>query len=323
MMSDPIRNASFDYVRLIAVIGIIWFHTGAPHSDIGYAGLSYFLILLVFLAIPKISHIRCTRHRAPAILRYAATRGRRLILPWLAASALYGGLKLAEVSRGATWGSEFDTTMWLTGTAQHLWFLPFAFVTCLALWPLGRWMPVMKRSVQLHLCMTLMCLSLTTLAMWQMASWPSPVAEWAYALPAVLLGAALALTGGSVLRMIGVACLFFCMALSANWTLGLLQLGIAVVALILCQIIPMRPTQISAFAARASLGIYLIHPAVTAVVMRSHLIADHSATFAVVVTLGSLGIVSLWETVRATAAGPKSLLSGIFPRSLHHHQKSP
>ena len=105
MPSDPTRNASFDYLRLIAVIGIIWFHTGAPHGDIGYAGLSYFLMLLVFLAVPRISQLRHTAHRAPAFLRYAAARGRRLILPWLGASLLFGGLKLTEVfARGGLGG---------------------------------------------------------------------------------------------------------------------------------------------------------------------------------------------------------------------------
>jgi peptidoglycan/LPS O-acetylase OafA/YrhL len=308
MSPDPIRNASFDYARLLAVIGIIWFHTGAPQGDIGYSGLSFFLILLVFLALPQITQMRTPRHRAPAFVRYAAARGRRLILPWLGASVLFGALKLADVARGAPWAAEFDTTMWLTGTAQHLWFLPFAFVVCLMLWPLGRCMGRMKRSVQLHLCMTFMCLSLTALAMWQLANWPSPIAEWAYALPAVFLGVALALTQGRVWRMIGVAALFFCMALSANWTLGLVQLGVATAVLILCSLIQTKTTAISAFAARSSFGLYLIHPAVAAVVTRSQIIPDHSTTFAIIVTLGSLAIVALWETIKSTAPRPKRLM---------------
>lgn len=305
MSCDPMRNASFDYARLLAVIGIIWFHTGAPQGVIGYSGLSFFLILLVFLAVPQISQIRSPRHRAPAFIRFAAARGRRLIVPWLGASLLFGALKMADVSRGGTWASEFDATMWLTGTAQHLWFLPFAFAICLVLWPLGRWISQMKRSTQLHLCMTFMCLSLTALAMWQTADWATPVAEWAYALPAVFLGVSLALTGGRVWRMIGVAALFFCMALSANWTLGLLQLGVAVGVLILCSLIQTRSNPVSAFAAKASFGVYLIHPAVAAVVARSQIIPDNSTSFAITVTLGSLAIVALWETIKATAPRPK------------------
>lgn len=312
MSAAPPRNASFDYARLIAVIGIIWFHTAAPYGDIGYSGLSFFVILLVFMAIPQIKHLRPTRHRAPAFLRYATARGIRLLVPWLGACVLYGSLKLAEVSRGAAWGEEFNTTMWLTGTALHLWFLPFAFAICLMLWPLGRWIDHLKRPVRLHLCMLFMCLSLIALAFWQTADLTAPVAQWAYAMPSVCLGLSLVLSGGTVLRMAGVAALFFCMALSANWTIGLRELGIATTTLILCQMIPLRPHALSDFAARASLTLYLVHPAVAAVVMRSHIIPDQSTTFAVVVTLGSIAIIALWETIRATVPRPKALRTQSF-----------
>lgn len=305
MSISPIRNASFDYARFAAVIGIIWFHTKAPYGGYGYAGLSFFLIVLVFMAIPQISQLRTTRHRAPAILRYAAARARRLIVPWLLACGLYGALKLAEVSHGSTWGAEFDTTMWLTGTALHLWFLPFAFVICLAVWPLGRWINAMQKSVQRHLCILFMSLSLVALAVWQTASLPVPVQQWAYAMPSILLGVALALTGGKVWRMVGVAALFFIMALSANWTIGLLQTGIATATLIACSIVSIRVTALSTFAAKASFGLYLIHPAVAALISRTHIIPEHSTAFALAVTLGSLAIVAGWETIKATQPLPR------------------
>lgn len=305
MARPPLRNASFDYARLIAVIGIIWFHTHAPYGQIGYSGLAFFLMLLVFLALPQIAQLRPARHRAPAILRYATARGQRLLMPWIAASALYGALKLVEVARGAAWGDEFNNTMWLTGPALHLWFLPFAFAVGLLLWPLGQFYAAMTRRVRWHLCATFLCLSLIMLAYWQDAALPAPVAQWAYALPAVLLGVAFVLSGATVLAMICVAVLFFCMALSGNWTTGLTELGIATTALILCQMIPLRPTALSDFAARASLTLYLVHPAVGAVVLRSQMIPDGTTTLAVVVTLGSLAIVALWETIRTTAPKPK------------------
>lgn len=319
MSSATARNASYDYARFIAAIGIIWFHVGAPKSEIAYSGLAYFLILIPFLAIPQISQLRSTRHRAPAFLRFASARGIRLIVPWLAACVVYGALKMVDVSHGATWGDEFNTTMWLTGTALHLWFLPFAFVISLALWPLGRWIATMARSVQLHLCVTLMCLSLFALAYWQTATLPTPVVQWAYALPAVLLGAAFALTGGSVWRMTGIAALFFCMALSANWTVGLLELGIATAVLILCTLIKTKANRVSVFAARASLGLYLVHPAVAAVLARGHIIPDNSVSFAIVVILGSLAIVALWETIKATAPRAKPL----SPQGIRTPAKTP
>ena len=312
MSAAPLRNASFDYARLIAVIGIIWFHTHAPYGNIGYSGLSVFLMLLVFFAVPQIKHLRPARHRAPAFLRYATTRGQRLLVPWLVACALYGSLKLADVSRGAPWASEFDSTMWLTGTALHLWFLPFAFLICLMLWPLGRRIDHLKRPVRLHLCMLFMCLALIALAFWQTADLRAPVAQWAYALPSVCLGISFILSGGTVLRMAGVAALFFSMALSANWTTGLLEIGIASAVLITCQMIKLRPGPLSQTAARASLILYLVHPAVAALVARSHILPDHSTAMAVVVTLGSLAFVALWETIRATAPHPKGLFTQTF-----------
>lgn len=305
--SDHIRNASFDYARLIASIGIIWFHTSAPYGHIGYSGLAYFLILIPMLALPQIGKLRQLRHRAPPILRYAAARGQRLLMPWLLASLVYGGLKTLDVARGAAWGDEFNTTMWLTGTAVHLWFLPFAFVICVMLWPMGQWLPHMKRPVRTHLSVICMCAALMALAYWQTANLTSPVVQWAYALPAIFLGTALALTGGSLWRMIGIAALFFCMALSANWVTGLLELGIATAVLLGCQIFKTKPRALSNLAARLSLSLYLVHPAVAAVVLRSHMITDNSTTFAVVVTLGSLSIVALWETVKKTAPHPKAL----------------
>jgi len=276
--NSHIRNASFDYARLIAVIGIIWFHTSAPYGHVGYSGLAYFLILIPVLAVPQIGRLRHMRHRAPPIFRYAATRGVRLLVPWLVASLVYGGLKTVEVAHGAAWGDEFSNTMWLTGTALHLWFLPFAFVICLMLWPMGRWATHMTRTIRAHLCVTCMCAALMALAYWQTAELSAPLAQWVYALPAILLGTSFALTGGSFWRMLGIAALFFCMALSANWTTGLQELGIA------------------------------IHPAVAAVVLRSHFIPDNSTIFAVIVTLGSLCIVAMCETIRTMDLSTKSLL---------------
>ena len=40
MSSATARNASYDYARFIAAIGIIWFHVGAPKSKVAYSGLA-------------------------------------------------------------------------------------------------------------------------------------------------------------------------------------------------------------------------------------------------------------------------------------------
>ena len=63
---------------------------------------------------------------------YAIARARGLLLPWLAWSAVYGGVKVAEaVVGGQPPGNAFAPWMLLTGPAIHLWFLPFAFAASL------------------------------------------------------------------------------------------------------------------------------------------------------------------------------------------------
>ena len=298
MSRDHIRNASYDYARLIAVIGIIWFHAHAPGGGIGYSGLAFFVLLLMLLALPQITRYRDLPHRAPAVLRYAATRGRRLLVPWLVASAFSGGFKLVEVSQGTPLAAEFTKEMWLTGTAIHLWFLPFAFAMGIILWPLGRWLRTAPVTVWGPLSLIFTACALAALAAVQTNPLPTPLAEWAHALPAVLLGTAFALTRARPGYMLGMLVLFVCAALSLQWTVGVLQIALASGLLILCRVIYMRPTALSAAAARASLWIYLIHPAVMTLAVRGDIAPDASTALAVIVTLVSLFIVAIWETIR-------------------------
>ncbi len=293
------HNASYDYARLLAVIGIIWFHAAAPGALIGYSGLAFFLLLLVHLALPQACKVRDQAHRAPAFWRYAAARGQRLLWPWLVASIIYGGLKGIEVMRGSPWAAEFQTSMWLTGPALHLWFLPFAFAVSLGLWPLGR---VLRQHAADHttpLAFVFTGLALASLALAQEATLAIPLAQWAYALPAVLFGVALTLVRNKGLHLLGLLTFFLCAALAANWTTGLPEIGLAALVMILCRLAPLPPTPLSHLAARWALALYLVHPAVMAVALRSGVFADGTTALAVVVTLVSCGLIALWETTAA------------------------
>ena len=290
-------NASYDYARFAAVVGIIWFHAHAPGALIGYSGLAFFLLLLVHLALPQACVVREQAHRAPAVLRYAANRGRRLLVPWLVACLFYGALKLAEVSQGAAFRDEFTTSMWLTGPALHLWFLPFAFAICMALWPLGRALRQVPEGQTMWLSVIFAGLALASLALTQEAAPVIPLAQWAYALPIVLFGVALTLARDHLMHMLGLVAFFMCCTLSANWTTGLPEIGLASIVLILCRLIPLRASAWSHLAARAALALYLIHPAVLAIALRSGLVADGSVMLAVAVTGISCGLIALWEVI--------------------------
>ena len=304
MPYTPPQNATLDYARLIAVIGIIWFHAKAPGASIGYSGLAFFLMILMVLALPQILSYRTQRHRAPALLRYTAARAQRLLLPWVIASALYGVLKLVEVANGASLDTEFTPVMWITGTAPHLWFLPFAFAMCLALWPLG--IALRRYDARIDLPLSLVLLSCALLALWanQHANLPMPFAQWAYALPAVFLGASFALLRDQPVHVLGLAALFVFAALSAQWTAGLLQLTLASGALVICLLLPQHPSRWSGLCARAAFLVYLIHPAVITILVRGGIAPAQSLALAVLTTFFSIGIVALWETIRLREITP-------------------
>ena len=218
-------------------------------------------------------------------------------MPWLVACLFYGALKLAEVSQGAAFRDEFTTSMWLTGPALHLWFLPFAFAICMALWPLGRALRQVPEGQTMWLSVIFAGLALASLALTQEAAPVIPLAQWAYALPIVLFGVALTLARDHLMHMLGLVAFFMCCTLSANWTTGLPEIGLASIVLILCRLIPLPSTGLSHLAARSALALYLIHPAVLAIALRSGLVADGSVMLAVAVTGISCGLIALWEVI--------------------------
>lgn len=276
------RNATLDYARLLAAFGIVLFHSGAPGSVIGYAALPFFLMLLMVMALPGA--------RQHGFTHFAAGRARRLLVPWLIWSVIYGGLKLAEaLVTHRTLASEFHLTMLLTGPAIHLWFLPFAFAACLMLYPLAR-LPHGAETEVASLA-GLSAMALGALALQKIVPLPVPLAQWVFSVPAVALGLAFALLHGKILRPVSVAAVFVAataLAWSLGWTTGLLQLVLAVGALILCLQIRLAGTAVSRVAADASLGVYLCHPLISSVLQRTIPLDPHGLTFCALTFLGAL-----------------------------------
>lgn len=276
------RNGTLEYARLWAAFGIVFFHAKTPGADVGYAALPFFLILLVVMAAPAA--------QAKSLPVYLRCKAVRLMLPWLICSVIYGGLKLTEVLiTGAPLHSEFNPAMLLSGPAQHLWFLPFAFGVCLLVYFLlgSRSQPLKGPIPSLGFAAA----ALGFILVQQQITLPDPFKQWIYGMPAVCLALAL-LSGpaGTVPRAYYMTA-FGIIALMAGAIEGLLQLMLAVGLFLLCTGFPRPETPLARQAGAAALGVYLVHPLVLAVLTRTSSLPPQSVAMAVLACLFSLVLI--------------------------------
>lgn len=111
------RYANVDRLRLLALLGIVYFHVSGEHFSVGL-GLPIFLLFTVALnARPP---------RDPDALRFVKRKFKAFLLPWLSWSAFYGAIfALDSVRHGEGMFHWFEPGMLLVGTQWHLWYLVF------------------------------------------------------------------------------------------------------------------------------------------------------------------------------------------------------
>ncbi|UCD53437.1 MAG: acyltransferase [Phycisphaerales bacterium] len=182
------RITSIDGLRILAAVGIVWFHTdGAPYRYIGYTGLPIFL--LIFFSL--ITH----RSGTDPARYFFKRRWNRLVMPWLFWSLLYGALRIIK---GACSGeaSSFQAMLSLetvlAGTHVHLWYLPYAFVSGFLVYALNRW-TLRFSHVAVVLIATGVGLSMLVVNAAGLFSFGlrCPVPQWEFGLAAVPLGFAI------------------------------------------------------------------------------------------------------------------------------------
>lgn len=268
-------TSSYDYARLVAAFGIVIFHAGAPGAAIGYAALPFFLMLIISLG-----WVSAAQTGFP---EYIINRIKRLLNPWLVWSTVYGLLKLAEVALSeAVLADEFAPYMLLTGPAIHLWFLPFALVVCLILWPIAR-------GTALPVCIAAFVIALVLQAFNQNQDLPIPLAQWVYVAPAVCLGFCLATTPHNII----IISIFVGISFVFGWTEGLPQITLAALSLIVCKLITIPQTSLSKALAEASMGVYLIHPLVFSIFERGLQLNKGNILTALLAAVASLCIALL------------------------------
>ncbi|MBG6176212.1 peptidoglycan/LPS O-acetylase OafA/YrhL [Labrenzia sp. EL_208] len=237
------RNGSVDLLRFAGAIGIVQFHCAAPGGWIGLSALPMFVILLVYYGAQKAGFLGAWK----------------LLKIWLAWSAIYASFKIAQcIVSGTPLSSEFETWMLFTGPSIHLWFLPFSalfLVVTVFSRPMGN-------TALVVLCVAGSVLSLTFVRV----ATPIPLAQWVGVVPAALTGLYMARAERPELPALILS--FASLAATLLGVEGLTEqhaiAGISVAAAIT---FPLPQTKLSDTLSSLSLGIYLIHPAVIALML--------------------------------------------------------
>lgn len=103
--------------RTIAAAMIVWYHAGVGAQELAYGGLIVFLIISTYLAAQAANR---------SIKTGLKVKFQRLMIPWACWMVVYGAVNLILgkplMPESSSWLGKL-----LTGTATHLWYMPFIF----------------------------------------------------------------------------------------------------------------------------------------------------------------------------------------------------
>jgi peptidoglycan/LPS O-acetylase OafA/YrhL len=294
------RLAGVEWLRLIASLGIVAFHSGVQPSSLFISGLYAFALFTVALA--------ATSARGRRWGEYAAARLRSLGLPWLAWSVVFAGVETAyaTINDRAPF-SWFKPWMLWTGPSLHLWFLPFALAASLvAGWWGSRHPDMSGRSwVWWSLLGAALMIPLSVTA--ESREWPIPVGQWLSVLPAVPLGIAFASipagrpAGSRPLVLISAGALLAGVWGAASGHDALTpSYALAVPACALAWRLPLRAGRITLAWSSLSFGVYLIHPLMN---MVFHKFFESDDPVLIAVAVSAMSLAGAWVLKRTPARG--------------------
>lgn len=223
------RNGLVDYCRLLAAIGIIWLHAGVPGGSFAWTAMPFFLIML---ARPSHSGL--------------AARADRLLRPyaiWWLIYAAYSSVQ--SVLAGYPPLSWFQPLSLVYGSAIHLWFLPFAFFMAV-LTPLLRARPVaLAAPIVAALVVGLLPRGIAP-----------PGEQYAFGIVPVMIGVAWFTAGRAALIPAAIS-LAILAAFHFDRETGIVAAG--TLGTLVCLSLWLPPTRLSAWCARVSMDVYLVH----------------------------------------------------------------
>lgn len=171
-----------DALQWLAMFDIVAYHVDEDQArPVLGIGLPLFLITTILFS----SRVKAGTGLVPLVKR----RWSRLMVPWLIWCGVYALLQvgIALMAGEGPW-AYFQPTMWLYGTKDHLWFLPFAFLAGLAVYGLAQWLRQHHAAWHDGAMIALLVPTVMLSMNWWEWSVVFPFTIWLIALPSVPLG---------------------------------------------------------------------------------------------------------------------------------------
>ncbi len=239
---------SIELLRYACAVGIVWFHLHGPIAWIGHSALLVFVTLSVFFAVSR------------GELTWSRTRPLKIWIFW---SGIYAIFKISQalISKQPL-SSEFELWMLFTGPSLPLWFLPFIyFANGFA----SLYIKISAKNTGWLEAFVLMCLATGSVVLSDI--WVGvPVKQWLLGSSAVFIALSIfrARTEPAYLVISGLVLLAGAALYHSNHTAMLL------LAFLVTSIAILRPPYWKSALAEQlggiSLGVYLLHSGVSAVV---------------------------------------------------------
>jgi peptidoglycan/LPS O-acetylase OafA/YrhL len=292
------RLANIDTLRILAAVGIVWFHTeGVPGRRIGYAALPIFL-LIFFSLITRNTHADGTVH-------FLKRRWNRLMAPWLFWSVVYAVCKSAKaicmMDMDALRGM-LSVESLLAGAHIHLWYLPYAFILGFAIYEINRRTSRANHAVVILTATATGILMLVARATGILpADVPAPLSQWSFGLAAAPLGLAVGRclmipsrdTRRLLLSVVSLATLLACIILnSTGFASVAIPYGIGMTLVCIGYTWRARNDAFVAYVASLTFGVYLIHPLISFGLQHLIVANEHHAAF-ILLTAGISGAITL------------------------------
>lgn len=249
------RQTSFELFRILAICGVVWYHTGAYGGEIAYSGLNFFLLVSIYFFVQNIKKWRFHDHFL------------RVLLPWFAWYPFYGVLNFIRGDLEFFFTPPY-LSIPLVGPSVHLWFLPFIYMAHIAV----LWFVNTKTNLwKVPSLYVMLILWVIGVSYWKKSgiNLGIPLSQWIQASGAVLAGVIFAITPRkSLLRYMLIVVLF------SAWLIDsiniYLQLIVAAACFVLCETVTVQTKKeswINQIAAH-SFGVYLVHIAVLIVLRK-------------------------------------------------------